>query len=134
MRVPSLIGNMERRLREETGGIIGHVIPTPSAKPIDDFADLKNDLKVITGNFALVPSMTDGGSSDPCRGNAPDSDWGVQASVSQRLRRACAAVRRAGLTDKLNVRISLDFYSMFASNLSGRAQVFQPMVGGGKEY
>ena len=69
---------MERRLREETGGIVGHVIPTPSANPNDEYADLKDNLKKLAGNFALVPSMQDGTWSDPGRGNAPKGDWSVQ--------------------------------------------------------
>ena len=73
-----LLANMERRLREETGGIVGHVIPTPSANPEDEYADLKTDLKALAGNFALVPSMQDGSWNDPGRGNAPKGDWSVQ--------------------------------------------------------
>ena len=73
-----MLGNVEKRLREETGGIVGHLIPTPSTNPNDEYSDLKDDLKTLAGNFALVPSMTDGGWSDPGRGNSPKSDWGVQ--------------------------------------------------------
>ena len=54
------------------------MIPTPSANPNDEYGDLKDDLKALSGNFALVPSMTDGNWSDPGRGNAPKGDWSVQ--------------------------------------------------------
>ena len=173
----SLLGNMERRLREETGGVVGHVIPTPSANPDDDYSDLKGDLKALAGNFALVPSMTDGGWSDPGRGNSPKSDWGVQriganppqsidmlrSNAALHVLAACgvpltllersdgtamreawrqflhgsvAPVARtveAELSDKLNIRVSLNFDALFASDLSGRARAFQSMVGGGME-
>ena len=173
----TLLGNMERRLREETGGVVGHVIPTPSTNPNDEYSDLKGDLKALAGNFALVPSMTDGGWNDAGRGNSPKSDWAVQrlgANPPQTIDvlRSHAAVHvlaacgvpltllersdgtamreawrqflhgsvapvaktvEAELSDKLNVRISLNFDSLFASDLSGRARAFQSMVGGGMD-
>ena len=173
----TLLGNMERRLREETGGVVGHVIPTPSANPNDEYSDLKGDLKALAGNFALVPSMTDGGWSDPGRGNSPKSDWAVQrlganppqtidmlrSNAALHVLAACGvpltllekadgtAMREAWrqflhgsvapvarcveqeLADKLNVRVGLNFDSLFASDLSGRARAFQSMVGGGMD-
>ena len=39
----------------------------------------------------------------------------------------------AELSDKLNIRVSLNFDALFASDLSGRARAFQSMVGGGMD-
>lgn len=172
-----MLGNVERRLREEMGGVVGHVIPTPSANPNDEYSDLKDHLKNLAGNFALVPSMTDGGWSDPGRGNSPKSDWGVQrigtnppqtidmlrSNAAVHVLAACGvpltllersdgtAMREAWrqflhgsvvpvaqcveeeLAHKLNVRVALNFDSLFASDLSGRARAFQSMVGGGMD-
>ena len=173
----SLLGNMERRLREETGGVVGHLVPTPSTNPNDEYSDLKDDLKALAGNFALVPSMTDGGWSDPGRGNSPKSDWGVQriganppqsidllrSNAALHVLAACgvpvvllersdgtamregwrqflhgsvspvAQIVEQELADKLNIRVELNFDSLFASDLSGRARAFQSLVGGGMD-
>lgn len=69
-----MLGNVERRLREETGGLVAHVIPTPLSNPNDEYTDLKK----LSDNFARVSSMTDRGWSDQGRDNSPKSDWGVQ--------------------------------------------------------
>ena len=64
----TLLGNMEKRLSEETGGIVGHLLPVPSdpapsevdGEEVDAYGELRNTLKTIKGKTALVETTSGG--------------------------------------------------------------------------
>lgn len=58
----------ETRLKEETGGRVGHAIPAPY---VDQ--NLQSDLKGLTGESVLVPST--GKDWDPSSTVSPGRDW-----------------------------------------------------------
>ena len=73
-----LAANLELRLGQEAGGVVGHLIPVPSEgmneeNDTDPLAGLKNDLAALAGATSMVPTTATGfgiGSA-----GAPSTDW-----------------------------------------------------------
>lgn len=55
-----LLALLERRLSEEAGARVGHLLPVPEGLGDDAYTGLVNDLKAIAGNVALVESAHGG--------------------------------------------------------------------------
>ena len=79
----ALAGNLEKRLGEETGGPVGHVVPVPQdpdagddeddnaeEKPLDQ---LRKDLAGLAGRTAIVETTAAAWGEGP--GAAPQTDW-----------------------------------------------------------
>ncbi len=64
----TLLGNLEKRLSEETGGIVGHLLPVPSdpepaevdGEEFDAYGELRQTLKTLKGKTALVETTAGG--------------------------------------------------------------------------
>ena len=64
----ALLGNLEKRLSEETGGIVGHLLPVPSdpapaevdGEEVDAYEGLRQTLKTLKGKTALVETTAGG--------------------------------------------------------------------------
>ena len=64
----ALLGNLEKRLSEETGGIVGHLLPVPSdpapvevdGEETDAYSALRQTLKTLRGKTALVETLAGG--------------------------------------------------------------------------
>ncbi len=73
----SLLANLEGRLRQESRGRVGYILPVPvDPKDDDDDADplagIKGTLKALKGELALVETLA-GGYGD--KASAPAEDW-----------------------------------------------------------
>ena len=105
----TLLGNLEKRLSEETGGIVGHLLPVPSdpapagedGEELDAYEGLRQTLKGLKGKTALVET-TAGGYGEgmntaprkdfvPVRlgANPPDSLRELREDVGHSLLQAC---------------------------------------------
>ena len=74
----ALAANLELRLGQEAGGVVGHLIPVPSEgmnteDDTDPLAGLKNDLKALAGATSMVPTTAAGFGTGPT--GAPSTDW-----------------------------------------------------------
>ena len=64
----TLLGNLEKRLSEETGGIVGNLLPLPSdpapaevdGEEVDAYEGLRKTLKTLKGKTALVETTAGG--------------------------------------------------------------------------
>ncbi len=64
----TLLGNLEKRLSEETGGIVGNLLPLPSdpavaavdGEEVDAYEGLRKTLKTLKGKTALVETTSGG--------------------------------------------------------------------------
>ena len=77
----TLGANLEKRLGEETGGVVAHVLPVPSDGGGDDedddpLASLKADIRGAKGRTILTETTAAGWGEG--RGAAPQSDWKPQ--------------------------------------------------------
>ena len=75
----SLLSNLEGRLREESRGRVGYLLPVPTDpgdpdddSDVDPLAGIKGTLKVLKGEIALVETLA-GGYGD--KASAPAEDW-----------------------------------------------------------
>ena len=76
-----LAANLELRIGQEAGGVVGHLIPVPSEgmnveNDEDPLADLKNDLSMLGGGTSMVPTTTQGFGVGAA--GAPSGDWKPQ--------------------------------------------------------
>ena len=161
-------------LADEASGPRGAVLPIPVDGDDPTVKALKNDIRTLSGNVALVESQARGWAGDG-QATRPMSDWRPQrigadppaALVSQEERAsmevyaACgvppalfaigegtaqresyrrflhgtvaplARIVAAELSAKLDGDVVLNFDSLFAADLSGRARAFQSLVSGG---
>ena len=73
----TLAANLERRLGEEAGGAVAHVLPIPQDggdnSDTDPLADLKADIRTARGRTVLTETTSAGFGEG--RGAAPQSDW-----------------------------------------------------------
>ena len=65
-----LAANLETRLRQEAGGVVGRLISVPGGSDVDDMA---GDLKTLNGGTMLVPTTAGGWEGSPM--DAPKRDW-----------------------------------------------------------
>lgn len=172
-----LAGSLEALLASEASSPHGYLIPAP-LEQIDNLDALKQDMSVMAGRTALVPSMSGGWGEGSRATFAPRSDWtphryGVDVPETLLLlrdgvyRAVYAAMgvpaelmgMQSGGTEsreawrrflhgsiaplgmilerelqmKLDRSLRLDFETLYASDVSGRARAFQSMVGGGMD-
>lgn len=172
-----LLGSLEALLAGETSAPHGYLIPAPLDQ-IDNLDALKNDLRLMAGRTALVPSMAKGWGEGASATFSPRTDWapnrfganipetlillreGVQRAVYAAMgvpaelmslpsggteaREAwrrflhgsiapLGAILEQELQAKLDASVRLDFESLYASDVSGRARAFQSMVGAGMD-
>ena len=66
-----LAANLENRLKQETGGGVGYVLPSPDSGT--NLEKLQADLKALGGKTVLVPTMASGFGGGGA--TAPASDW-----------------------------------------------------------
>ena len=73
----TLAAALERRLGEEAGGAVAHVLPVPQdggdGEGTDPLADLKADIRTARGRTVLTETTAAGWGEG--RGAAPQSDW-----------------------------------------------------------
>ena len=168
-----LAANIEKSLREETGGVVGYLLPIPTDANDETIASLKGDLKNLAGKTSVVETTAGGWGEG--RFAAPKSDYVPQrigpnppqslslihSSIQGAVLAACgvpvelvqpadAGGQREAwrrflhgtigplsiiLADELsrvfNRDVSLQFESLFASDIAGRARAFGSLVQGG---
>ena len=73
----TLAAHLEKRLGEEAGGAVAHVLPVPQdggdGEGTDPLADLKADIRTARGRTVLTETTAAGWGEG--RGAAPQSDW-----------------------------------------------------------
>ena len=163
-------------LSDESGSMMGFMLPVPKDGGSDTLNMLRADLRQSKGKTHLVESMNTGWAAD-AQGSRPLQDWvrrrygpeppealvslqdlasrevlqafGVSPSLFDT--KAGAASREAyrqllhgfiaplgklveeELRAKLDPSVRLNFDSLFAADLQGRARAFQSLVGGGMD-
>ena len=65
-----LAANLETRLRQEAGGVVGRLVTVPGGSDVDELA---GDLKGLAGGTMLVPTTAGGWEGSPM--DAPKRDW-----------------------------------------------------------